>query len=122
MKALLMVFLGGGLGSICRYGISIWFHENHLGFPTKTFLANLISCMILGLMMGLILRHEVDDKIKLFIMAGFCGGFSTFSTFSGEVFSLIEANQYAIAFAYVACSVIICTIVLFGMYLLGQNI
>jgi len=122
MKALLMVFLGGGLGSICRYSISLLFQENHLGFPTKTFLANLLSCIVLGLMMGLILKHSVDDKVKLFVMAGFCGGFSTFSTFSGEVFTLIETNQSVTAIVYILTSVVICTLVLFASYLLGQSI
>lgn len=122
MKAFLLVFLGGGLGSICRYGISLLSIDNQVGFPSKTFLANLLSCMVLGFAMGYLLKNELDDRLKLLIMTGFCGGFSTFSTFSAEVFSLIETNQTTTAIIYILVSVIVCTLVLFGTYLLGQSV
>jgi len=78
------VFLGGGLGSICRYGISKLLSGNHFDFPLATLLANIISCIILGYLFGVTLKAGLTNQAKLLWMTGFCGGFSTFSTFSLE--------------------------------------
>ena len=60
----LMVFIGGGLGSICRYGIARWLSAYGSTFPYATFLANAISCVILGLLMGYHLKNEMEQKFK----------------------------------------------------------
>jgi len=122
MQSLLYIFIGGGLGSICRYLIGSFFTDNVNSFPYKTFLANFLSCIVLGFLMGYLTKNNIDTKYKLFLMTGFCGGFSTFSTFSGEVFTLLENQQVSLALGYILTSVVFCTLVLFGSYLVGQNI
>ena len=94
------VFLGGGLGSMTRYGIGLWalsFSSGH--FPWGTFISNLASSFILGLISGFFAnRPDSMMTFKLLAAAGFCGGFSTFSTFSAETFELIRNGYTAMAF------------------------
>ena len=122
MQAIIYIFVGGGLGSICRYLVGQNVSTPGNGFPTKTFLANVLSCIVLGFLLGYFTKHHLDEKYKLLLMTGFCGGFSTFSTFSAEVFQLIDNSQIAIAIMYIISSVIICTLLLFGTYLLAQQL
>jgi len=121
-QSLFLVFIGGGLGSIFRYLISLYTNNPSSGFPLKTFIANVLSCIVLGFLMGYLVKNNLDDKTKLLLMTGFCGGFSTFSTFSAEVFTLIDNAQMMTAIFYVLASVILCTVLLFGAYLVAQSI
>jgi len=111
------VFIGGGLGAICRYLISKFFGLSANGFPVGTFIANIISCIILGMLMGWLLKKGMEQKMQLLLMTGFCGGFSTFSTFSAETFQLIEQGNAGVAILYVVASVVICTLLLFAGYM-----
>ena len=77
----LLVFLGGGLGSMCRYGIAHGLSNYKTTFPFATLIANIISCLILGYLVGLSLKNQTSDYQRFLWMTGFCGGFSTFSTF-----------------------------------------
>ncbi len=108
MQAFLYVFLGGGLGSICRYGISRLIQANEWHFPTATFVANVISCIILGFFIGMALKDGMNSSQRLLWMTGFCGGFSTFSTFSGETFQLLQDGHTTTALAYVLGSLVVC--------------
>ena len=107
------VFLGGGLGSICRYGISKMLAANEFNFPFATLLANFISCIILGYLFGLALKSGINDNQKLLWITGFCGGFSTFSTFSLETFVLFEGGNTEYAFLNIAASLLICLVAIF---------
>jgi len=115
------VFLGGGLGSIMRYGIARVMDHNKLDFPVATFTANVVSCIILGYLIGLTLKNGISDNQKLLWMTGFCGGFSTFSTFSGEVFKLIEGGQFFIAATYILLSLAVCVVCIWIGILLSQK-
>lgn len=109
MKAFLLVFLGGGVGSMVRYAFSIWFAISPVkAFPWPTFLANAVSCLVLGIVlkkMALIHPHETLGHWLL--ITGFCGGFSTFSTFSFEVLTLLRTGMPDVALTYVLVSLLV---------------
>jgi len=87
-------------------------------FPLATFIANAISCIILGALIGWSLKHSMSSSAKLLWLTGFCGGFSTFSTFTYETFALVEAGNYTYALANIALSILVCLIGIFiGLYL-----
>ena len=109
MKLLLSIFIGGGLGSLARYGLSKLPGTATSGFPYGTLAANLLACVVLGLVWGLVDRKlNIDPNLKAMIMVGFCGGFSTFSTFSYETLKMIQEGRSVVAVVYVGISVMIC--------------
>jgi fluoride exporter len=113
MQMYLAVFIGGGLGSLCRYALSRW--PGHLagGFPLGTLIANVLACLVLGLAVQYFAqRIDLSPALKAMVLVGFCGGFSTFSTFSLETFRLMEAGQWGLVAAYVLTSVLSCLAVL----------
>lgn len=103
----LAVFIGGGLGSVCRFLLSRFNgEETTLGYIAGTLLANMVSCFILGALLGYQGGQSLGENTKLLLTAGFCGGFSTFSTFSYEALYFVQKGQTTLAAAYVAMSVI----------------
>ena len=113
MISYVLVFFGGGLGSICRYGIAHLLAEYDLNFPLATLLANALSCILLGLLAGLSLRGQVSDTYKFMLMTGFCGGFSTFSTFTNETFSLLQSGHLALGLLNVGGSLRLCLVCIY---------
>jgi len=109
----LWVFIGGGLGSICRYGIARLVLPLQAGFPYATLIANALSCIVLGFLLALDRRELVPDLYKLMLMTGFCGGFSTFSTFTGETYGLMQSGHLAAALLNVGGSLLLCLFCLF---------
>ncbi len=120
MLNLLAVFIGGGLGSISRYGIAEWIRLTFpSNFPVATFISNLLSCLILAL--SILMLHEkmsTQPILRLLLITGFCGGFSTFSSFSFETVDLLKSEQYLISFANITISVFTCTAL---VYLILKN-
>lgn len=104
----LFVFIGGGLGSMCRFGLAKILSNYKFDFPLATFLANVISCLILGYFIGLQLKNGLAERNSLLLMTGFCGGFSTFSTFSGESLQLFQNGNFSTGLAYIALSILVC--------------
>ncbi|HFC00446.1 MAG TPA: fluoride efflux transporter CrcB [Phaeodactylibacter sp.] len=119
----LLVFIGGGLGSISRFGISVLLKNHGYTLPLATFFANAISCIVLGVLVGWTIKSgQASDIQKYMLITGFCGGFSTFSTFSNETFQLFQSGNVATAFGYVLLSLVVG---LFCIYLgmkMGQTI
>ncbi len=104
MRELLFIFIGGGLGSICRYSIGAYM-LNSLAqrFPWATFAANALGCLCIGLLIGYF-SNRPTGVLYLLLVTGFCGGFTTFSTFSNETFQLLRQGLYAFALGYMALS------------------
>lgn len=121
MKNFLLIFLGGGIGSALRYLIGRWVSIFYVQtFPVATFLANVLACFILGLVIGLADHRQVlGYSARLFWAVGFCGGFSTFSTFSQETLSIVQSGQELLSILYVCLSIFFCIAATFvGQYLM----
>ena len=100
MKELLLVFLGGGLGSVARYLVGKFFFIWQPNFPFATLSVNFLSCLIFGAVMILGLdKLNVQNTLKLLLLTGFCGGFSTYSTFTFETIELYKSGQNELAAA-----------------------
>lgn len=105
----LMVGIGGFVGSVLRYLISLIPMSEKFSFPIKTFVTNVVGAFIIGLVVAVALkRPDMDPKTTLLIKTGFCGGFTTFSTFALESSDLIGKGQWGIAGTYMVLSVIMC--------------
>jgi len=114
-SAIALVFIGGGLGCVIRYLIAECF--THPSYPKGTLIANVISSLILGLLVGLFMKEIIGNQSKLLLMTGFCGGFSTFSTYSLEVVQLYQNGDMGTAILYSLGSVILGIIcILIGLY------
>jgi len=106
----LLVFIGGGFGSIFRYGIAHSMSRYAFTFPYTTLVANIVSCIILGALLGWSMQGKTTDVHKFLLMTGFCGGFSTFSTFTGETFQLLQNGEHFLALMNVFGSIVVCLI------------
>ena len=94
MKNLLIVFIGGGFGSVMRYIIGKYLNSPVTGIPYGTFAANIIGSFIIGIVLGLAIKHNtLSSNTVLFIAVGFCGGFTTFSTFAYENHLFLPFNS-----------------------------
>lgn len=118
---LLMVFLGGGLGSLCRYGIALGVKPMELVFPYATLIANALSCIVLGAFVALANTDLLNDHFKLMVMTGFCGGFSTYSTFTNETYQLFEAGNYTFALLNIFGNLFLCLLCIFIGLQIGKQ-
>ena len=121
MKTLFYIFVGGGLGSAFRFLISNFTQKlwNIKDFPLGTFTVNILGCFVIGLASAYFLK--VDNNLKFLIITGFCGGFTTFSAFSIENYSLWQDGHYVILAFYIFLSVIIGMLAVFAGFLVLKN-
>ena len=116
--AYFLIFLGGGLGSLSRYFVSILSTKMFNGvFPLGTFISNVFSCLVLA---GIVWASNksgdsIDKNVAAGLLIGFCGGFSTFSTFSFETVQLIKNGSHLAAAGNVILSVGVCLILIYKL-------
>ncbi|AXT63764.1 fluoride efflux transporter CrcB [Aquimarina sp. AD10] len=95
MKQILLVFLGGGTGSIARYLISKYLNSTASNIPYGTFTANVLGSLIIGIILGLAVKNNsVSQNTVAFLATGFCGGFTTFSTFAHENHLFLKSGDF----------------------------
>lgn len=104
LKQILLVGAGGAVGSILRFLASVFIVRSEpWPFPIATFLVNILGCFCIGIFANLI----PSNNLRFLLITGFCGGFTTFSTFASENMFLINNNQTFIAVIYIIASVVI---------------
>ena len=110
----LAVGLGGFAGSVLRYLAGKLPLQSPEGFPYVTLMINVLGSFAIGLIAAAAAKHaDIDPRLVLFLRVGLCGGFTTFSTFSSETFSLLRAGSYVGAAAYVLLSVLLGVLAVF---------
>lgn len=97
------VGLGGALGAVLRYGISLLPYKGT--FPVLTLFTNILGALFIGFLAGMGAKKQLAPEWMLFLKTGVCGGFTTFSTFSLEAYQLAQRGDTALAGVYVVCSV-----------------
>jgi len=120
LKTLLLVGLGGGIGSVFRYLTSVLTKPYMQGlFPWATFIVNVLGCLAIGLLVGYMAKNNIENSsLKLLFITGFCGGFTTFSAFALENIKLFQSGNSVLALVYVLLSVVLgITAVWLGMWL-----
>ncbi|MFC7358391.1 fluoride efflux transporter CrcB [Jejudonia soesokkakensis] len=120
MKQVLLVFLGGGLGSSARYLIGRLLNTDSNGIPYGTFAANIIGCFLIGIIMGFSLKHNTFSQNSVLLLAtGFCGGFTTFSAFAYENHVFLKSGDLASFALYTLGSLVLgFAAVFFGIWLI----
>lgn len=123
MKDVLLIFLGGGAGSVLRFYLSRWMNPPQpMSFPMGTLAANVLACLMLGLIIGLAdHKNIISPGARLFWAVGFCGGFSTFSTVSQETLFLMQGGLSMSSALYVGASLVFCVAAVYGGLFLGQH-
>jgi len=106
---LLLIALGGAAGSVLRYlvGGRVQHFAPH-GFPVGTLFVNAVGCLLIGMLIRQFMNVQTHNYVRALLVVGFCGGFTTFSTFSAETLGLIEGGEYVRAMSYVLLSVALC--------------
>ncbi|MGV3459594.1 MAG: fluoride efflux transporter CrcB [Flavobacterium sp.] len=108
LKSILLVAIGGALGSVMRYFTSLVVKHYFSGsFPLATFIANMAGCLLIGLLSGVALKHQwaANPNFTLLLITGFCGGYTTFSAFALENLTLLQSNNFFTAIGYTVLSV-----------------
>lgn len=123
IKNLLVVFIGSGLGGGCRFVLSKLIQgSTMMVFPLATFIVNILGCLLIGLFYGMFDKGALmNNNLRLLLTVGFCGGFTTFSTFMNENLQILRANNILLSAFYTAGSLFLGLIAVYvGYYLVKQ--
>ncbi|SFH28964.1 fluoride efflux transporter CrcB [Pedobacter insulae] len=118
IKQFVLVGLGGALGSMLRYGTSLLTSRYYVNiFPLATFIINILGCFLIGILLSYFSKNN-SSGLQLLLITGFCGGYTTFSTFSAENIALWQSQHYLTLIAYTLGSIILgCLAVWLGLSL-----
>jgi CrcB protein len=106
IKQLLIVGIGGMVGSVLRYATGLLLKST--AFPWATFTVNLLGCFVMGIVLGTTLKNQQDgSQLQLLLATGFCGGFTTFSAFSAQGVQLLLEHRYTLFLLYFAASIVL---------------
>jgi CrcB protein len=122
LRSLILVALGGGVGSAFRY-LTTWAAAKYLHgvFPLATLAVNLVGCFIIGLLLGAFEHQQWSHPdLKFLLVTGFCGGYTTFSAFAAENLSLLQSGNTGTAFLYIAASVTVGLAATLGGFMLTK--
>ena len=124
MFHILLVAIGGAVGSVARYMVGL-FMTRLLGmtFPWGTLTVNIVGSFAIGILTELVARRfDASAELRLLLVVGFLGGFTTFSSFSLDTMALVERGATMSAFAYVGASLVLALGAAFGGLLLGRSL
>ena len=109
LKNLFLVAIGGASGSVLRYFVHwIVSKKSISNFPYQTFIVNIIGCLLIGILVGYLAKNSSQNEtLKLLLITGFCGGFTTFSAFGLENINMIQNQNYQLAFIYTSLSLVL---------------
>jgi CrcB protein len=113
MKDYFFVFAGGGVGSILRFMMSKLVNPYAISFPVATLISNLFSCFLLGFFVVMAKNKFMEYPVPPLLIVGFCGGLSTFSSFSFETYQLIQQSNYFYAGINILLSILICILAIY---------
>ncbi|WP_298426068.1 fluoride efflux transporter CrcB [uncultured Kordia sp.] len=118
MKQLFLVFIGGGFGSALRFLLGKYLNSTTTGIPYGTFAANILGSLLIGIILGMAVKNEaISQQHTLLLATGFCGGFTTFSTFAYENHVFLKSGDFMTFFLYTIASFIVgFSAVFLGMY------
>ncbi|MBK7630057.1 MAG: fluoride efflux transporter CrcB [Ignavibacteriales bacterium] len=120
----ILVSTGAAIGGALRYGISNYIQKNiSVIFPYGTLVVNIVGSFILGVIMFYLNEKElIGSELRLFLTVGFCGGFTTFSTFSYETLTLFRDSEIVLAFYNVLLNLVLCLVGIYLAYLISKFI
>ena len=109
LRTILLVGAGGFIGSVLRYLINVFVEKvMHSTFPLGTFIANVLGCLIIGLVFGIAEKGNLmNAEWRLFLTVGFCGGFTTFSAFAYNNLNLLKDNSWSYLFVNIGGSLVV---------------
>lgn len=119
MKQIMLVFLGGGFGSVLRFLIGKFLNNPDTGIPYGTFLANILGSLLIGFILGYAAKNDgLSYEHTLLLATGFCGGFTTFSTFAYENHVFLKTGDFTSFAIYTITSFIVGFLAVFaGMFM-----
>lgn len=119
MKQVLLVFVGGGIGSVLRYFLGRYLNTTETGIPYGTFAANILGSLLIGIILGVAVKQQtLSENQILFLATGFCGGFTTFSAFAYENHVFLKSGDFMSFAIYTIASFVVGFLAVFaGIYL-----